>query len=66
VSKDIVEQCAARGVGTIATDHPTHIRDDEDWGRHGNKRLQDWAFTTLLDSIEYKPEERGIDMERET
>ena len=64
VSRDIVEQCAARGVGTIVVGHPKHIRADEDWGRHGNKRLHDWAFTTLLNYIEYKAEDRGIDVER--
>ena len=64
LSKDIVEQCAARDVGTIAVGHPTSIRDDEDWGRHGNKRLHDWAFETLLSHIEYKAEECGIDVER--
>ncbi len=64
VSKDIVEQCAARDVGTIAVGHPKNIRDDQDWGRHGNKRLHDWAFETLLSHIEYKAEERGIDVER--
>ncbi|MGB9966377.1 RNA-guided endonuclease InsQ/TnpB family protein [Halobacterium hubeiense] len=64
LSKDIVEQCADRGVGTIAVGHPKNIREDEDWGRHGNKRLHDWAFETLLSHIEYKAEERGIDVER--
>ncbi len=64
VSKDIVEQCAERGVGTIAVGHPKNIRADEDWGRHGNKRLHDWAFETLIQQIEYKAEERGLDVER--
>ncbi len=64
LSTDIVEQCAGRGVGTIAVGHPTHIRDDGDWGRHGNKRLHDWAFEMLLSHIEYKAQERGIDVER--
>ena len=64
VSKDIVEQCATRGVGTIAVGHPKNIRSDEDWGRHGNKRLHDWAFETMLSHIEYKAEERGIEVER--
>jgi putative transposase len=64
LSKDIVEQCVDRGVGTIAVGHPKHIRDDEDWGRHGNKRLHDWAFETLLSHIEYKAEKCGIDVER--
>ena len=64
VSKDIVEQCAARNVGTIAVGHPENIRKDSEWGRHGNKRLHDWAFNTLLDQIEYKAAERGIEVER--
>lgn len=53
LSKDIVEQCADRAVGTIAVGHPKNIRGDEDWGRHGNKRLHDWAFETILSHIEY-------------
>ncbi|MFB6186379.1 MAG: RNA-guided endonuclease TnpB family protein, partial [Halobacteriaceae archaeon] len=64
VSKDIVEQCAARDVGTIAVGHPKDIRADEDWGRHGNKRLHDWAFDSLIQHIEYKAEERSIEVER--
>ncbi|SEP21406.1 putative transposase [Halorientalis persicus] len=64
LSKDIVEQCADRGVETIAVGHPKDIRADEDWGRHGNKRLHDWAFDTLIQHIEYKAEERGIEVER--
>jgi putative transposase len=64
VSKDIVQQCAHHNVGTIAVGHPKNIRADEDWGRHGNKRLHDWAFETLLSHIEYKAGERGIDVRR--
>ena len=64
MSKDIVEQCATRGVGTIAVGHPKNIHSDEDWGRHGNKRLHNWAFETMLSHIEYKAEERGIEVER--
>ncbi|MFB6133072.1 MAG: RNA-guided endonuclease InsQ/TnpB family protein, partial [Halanaeroarchaeum sp.] len=64
LSKDIVEQCAARDVGTIAVGHPKNIRKDNDWGRHGNKRLHGWAFETLIKQIEYKAEERGVEVER--
>ncbi|WP_138004342.1 RNA-guided endonuclease InsQ/TnpB family protein [Halalkalirubrum salinum] len=64
LSKDIVEQCAERDVGTIAVGHAKHIREDVEWGRHGNKRLHDWAFETLLSHIEYKAEDRGIAVER--
>lgn len=59
-----IQQCADRAVGTIAVGHPQPIRDDEDLGRHGNKRLRDWAFETLIQYIEYKAEERGIDVAR--
>jgi len=64
LSKDIIEECASRDVGTIAVGHPKNVRKDSDWGRHGNKRLHDWAFETILDYIEYKAEERGIEVER--
>ena len=64
VSKDIVQECDERNVGTIAVGHPKNIRQDGDWGRHGNKRLHDWAFETLIQQIEYKAEERGIEVER--
>ena len=64
LSKDIVEQCADRDVGKIAVGHPKNICADKDWGRHGNKRLHDWAFETILSYIEYKAEERGIEVER--
>ena len=64
LAADVVQQCAERDVGRIAVGHPKHIREDEDWGRHGNKRLHDWAFDTLLSHIEYKAEDRGIDVER--
>ncbi|AUX09041.1 transposase [Halalkaliarchaeum desulfuricum] len=64
VAKDIVEQCADRDVGTIAVGDPKTVREDQDWGRHGNKRLHDWAFETLLSDIEYKAEDRGIEVER--
>ncbi|AOW80446.1 IS1341-type transposase [Halodesulfurarchaeum formicicum] len=64
VSKDIVQECDERNVGTIAVGHPKNIRQDGDWGRHGNKRLHDWAFETLIQQIEYKAEERGIEAER--
>jgi putative transposase len=64
ISKDIVQECDERNVETIAVGHPKNIRQDGDWGRHGNKRLHDWAFETLIQQIVYKAEERGIDVKR--
>jgi putative transposase len=64
VTRDIVDELVRRNVGEVAIGHPRHIRDDSDWGRHGNKRLHDWPFARALDSLEYKAEERGIEVER--
>ncbi|WP_227738878.1 transposase [Halorientalis pallida] len=41
-----------------------NVRAHEDWGRHGDKRLHDWAFETILNHIESKAEQRGIEVER--
>jgi putative transposase len=60
---DVVRECVKRNVGRLGIGHPKNVRD-QDWGRHSNKRLHDWAFNRLLQHIEYKAEERGIDVER--
>jgi putative transposase len=64
LTRDIVDQCADRGVGEIAVGHPKTIRDDAEWGRHGNKKIHDWPFDTIISMIEYKAEERGISVHR--
>jgi putative transposase len=60
---DVVRECVKRNVGRLGIGHPKNVRD-QDWGRHGNKQLHDWAFNRLLQHIEYKAEERGIDVVR--
>ena len=62
LSKDIVERCAERNVGTIVVGDPSGI-DEDDWGRHGNKRLDNWAYKRLMHLIDYKARERGIEVE---
>jgi putative transposase len=42
---------------------PSGVEED-DWGRHGNKQLHNWGFSTLADMIEYKCLEYGIQVER--
>jgi putative transposase len=64
LTRDIVEQCVDLGVGEIAVGHPKDIRDDAEWGRHGNKKIHDWPFDTIIDMIEYKAGERGINVQR--
>jgi len=69
VSKHIVAECVERGVGTIVVGDLSGIREDEDgevknWGRHGNLDLHGWAFDRFTSMLEYKAEERGIDVEQ--
>ena len=70
LSKDIVERCAERGVGTIVVGDLSGIRDEEDagaprdWGSSGNLALHGWAFDRFTQMLEYKAEERGIDVEQ--
>jgi putative transposase len=64
VSKDIVAECAARNVGTIAVGDLSGIREDADWGDHGNLDLHGWAFDRFTEMLEYKADEHGIAVER--
>jgi putative transposase len=64
VSKDVVERCADRGVGTIVVGDLGGIREDADWGDSGNLALHGWAFDRFTTMLEYKAEEYGIDVEQ--
>ena len=70
LSKDIVQQCVERGVGTIVVGDLSGIRDEEDtgaprnWGDRGNLGLHGWAFDRFTAMLEYKAEERGINVEQ--
>ena len=69
-SKDIIAECVNRGVGTIVVGDLAGIREDAEtgeptnWGRHGNLDLHGWAFDRFASMLEYKGEERGIDVVR--
>ena len=64
LSKDIVERCAERGVGTIVMGDLSGIRDGKDWGDHGNLDLHGWASDRFTSMLEYKADEQGIDVEQ--
>jgi len=75
LSKQIIAECVERGVGTLRVGDLSGIRtedngDGRNWGRHGNKRLHAWAFSSFTDMLEYKGEAAGIevvvDSERDT
>ncbi|GAA0472956.1 RNA-guided endonuclease TnpB family protein [Halococcus dombrowskii] len=68
LSKEIVERCAERGVGTVFVGDLGGIRDDENgdpknWGKHGNLDLHGWAFDRFTTMLEYKAEMQGIAVE---
>jgi putative transposase len=64
LSKDMVAECAERGVGTIAVGDLSGIRDGTDWGDSGNLALHGWAFDRFTAMLEYKAEAKGIDVEQ--
>jgi putative transposase len=64
LSKDIVAECAERGVGTISVGDRSGIRDGKDWGDHGNLDLHGWAFDRFTSMLEYKAEVADITVER--
>ena len=75
LSKRIIRECVERGVGTLRVGDLAGIRAEENgegrnWGRHNNKRLHAWAFSSFTDMLEYKGEAAGIevvvDSERDT
>ena len=69
LSKEIVEQCVSRGVGTIVVGDLGGIRDDaengepRDWGDHGNLDLHGWAFDRFTKMLDYKAASEGITVE---
>ncbi len=62
LSKDIVDRCVEHNVGTLVVGDPSGV-DEDDWGRHGNKRLDNWAYKRLMNLLDYKARERGIEVE---
>lgn len=59
----LVGASVERDAGEIAIGHPKHIRES-DWGRHGNKKLHNWAFEEFIRLLDYKAEEFGITVTR--
>ena len=56
-----------RGVGQLYVGDLSGIRaeengDGQNWGRHGNKRLHGWTFSSFTDMLDYKGEAAGIEV----
>lgn len=72
LSKDIIDECQQRGVGTVVVGDLGGVREDDDtgearnWGDHGNLDLHSWAFDHFTSMLEYKGEEHGIEVVRKS
>ena len=72
LSKEIVAECASRGVGKIVVGDLGGIREEadtgesRDWGDHGNLDLHGWAFERFTKLLAYKAEEVGIAVVRKS
>ncbi len=71
LSKHIVQRCVEEGVERIAVGDLSGIRDGKDgdsrnWGVSGNKKLHGWEFDRFTNLLEYKAEEYGILVDRES
>lgn len=64
LSKTIIEECVERGVGTLVVGWPEAIRS-EDLAKTANKWLHTWAFDRLYQYLNYKGEERGVEVLKE-
>ncbi|WP_302082874.1 zinc ribbon domain-containing protein [Salinibaculum rarum] len=62
VSPSFSGRCVEHDVGTLVVGDPSGVHED-DWGRHGNKRLDNWAYKRVMNLIEFKARERGIEVE---
>jgi IS605 OrfB family transposase len=64
LSTAIIDECVARGVGTLAVSWPEDVRES-DWGKTGNKKLHTWAFDRICQYLAYKGAERGVEVLKE-
>jgi len=63
-SHDIIEQCVARGIGTLIIGDLKGIRKEQDWGKRKNQELHMWPFAKFSDQLAYKAEAQGIKLVR--
>jgi putative transposase len=59
-----MQEYADCDVGTLAVSWPADARN-ADWGKTGNKKLHTWSFDRLYQYLDYKGEERGVEVLKE-
>ena len=60
ISKHLVKECIAKGVGEIVIGDIKGIRGKINSGTHLNQRLHAWAFGKIISQMTYKSELAGI------
>lgn len=58
----VIRECQSRGVGTLFVGNLTGIRQGADYGKKTNQKLHGWPFATIVQQLQYKGEEVGIDV----
>ncbi|MFB1066547.1 RNA-guided endonuclease InsQ/TnpB family protein [Natrinema sp. H-ect4] len=64
LAETIIRECVKQNVGTLAVSWPEKVRES-DWGKTGNKKLHTWAFDRIYQYLDYKGEERGVEVLKE-
>lgn len=62
VTRNIIDECVRRNIGTIVIGDLKGIRYNKDFGKAGNQKLYAWAFAEVLRQIQYKAEEVDIEV----
>lgn len=55
-----VDKCQKNNIGTIILGNLTGIRENIDYGKKANQKLHQWAFSKIINLIEYKAKSIGI------
>lgn len=62
LTRNIIDECQKRQVGTLIIGDLTNIRKGKDWGKAANQKLHTWPFAEIRRQLEYKAEELGIEV----
>jgi len=62
LTRNIIDECIKRGVGTIVLGDLTGIRKDKNFGKAGNQKFHAWPFARIRQQLIYKAEEVGIEV----
>jgi len=65
VSKFVVDWCEEHDIGTIVIGHNDNWKQEVEMGKRNNQTFVQIPFTTLINQIRYKAEEKGIEVKEQ-